>query len=118
MIDCDHTPKVARGMCRSCYGKWHYQNNKSDYRNSVDDGRKRREWLFRGVREGPCSRCGFMPEDPCQMDMHHVYDDKVMKVTDMVRERGMQDLIMEIGKCDLLCANCHRLVSRIRGAIR
>lgn len=53
-----------------------------------------------------CSRC---PErDPACLDFHHV-DDKKFSVASMCnRNRNIADIIDEMLKCIVLCANCHR----------
>lgn len=49
-------------------------------------------WLM--FREDTCSRCGFIPEHPSQLDVDHIDGDK--------RNNSPDNL-------QTLCANCHRL---------
>lgn len=43
-----------------------------------------------------CERCGFIPEDLCQLDVHHLNGDH--------SDNGLENL-------QTICANCHRLES-------
>ena len=55
---------------------------------------------------GKCIRCGY---DECiaALEFHHRDpSEKEIRLTD----RSMEKLRAEAAKCDLLCANCHRIV--------
>lgn len=43
------------------------------------------------------------------MDFDHVRGSKVGNVSEMLGSTSLADLLMEIAKCDVVCANCHRL---------
>src|ERR1700674_3406118 len=66
--------------------------------------------LLRDLRKGPCADCGKVFE-PHQMDFDHRNPaDKLFRLTEgraMLLSRAR--LFSEIGKCDVVCANCHRL---------
>lgn len=67
----------------------------------------------RALKERPCTDCGgsFPPE--C-MDFDHVGEGKRRSVSAMVRYSW--DLVLtEIAKCELVCANCHRIRTAKRG---
>ena len=51
---------------------------------------------YRRYKGNICERCGFVPENPCQLDVHHV---------DENHENNEQSNLQT------LCANCHRLVT-------
>lgn len=56
-----------------------------------------------------CIRCGFN-EHPCALDFHHrEKSTKVFGVSQM-GYCSEEKIMIEIEKCDLLCANCHRIV--------
>jgi predicted HNH restriction endonuclease len=46
-------------------------------------------------RKHVCERCEFIPEARCQLDVHHIDNDKTNNTADNLQT---------------LCANCHRLV--------
>jgi len=53
-----------------------------------------------------CARC---PErHPAALDFHHESDDKEKAVSQMINKCGWEKLMVEIDKCTVLCANCHR----------
>lgn len=63
----------------------------------------------------PCADCGdFFP--PCVMDYDHVRGEKRYKISDLVRGGfPISTIDEEISKCDLVCANCHRIRTNQRG---
>jgi hypothetical protein len=86
-----------------------YQKNKVLTRDRSRAKRKTdREWL-NGLKDNPCIGCG-LSWPPCVMEFHHrEAKDKVGSVGNLLLNAGRQKVIDEIAKCDLLCANCHRI---------
>jgi hypothetical protein len=60
----------------------------------------------------PCLDCGqsFPPE--C-MDFDHVRDGKSFSIAHF-NNRSLDALLEEIDKCDIVCANCHRIRTKAR----
>ena len=56
----------------------------------------------------PCITCG--EDDPVVLDFdHRDGNTKIGNISDMARfSLGLDTLMKEIKKCDVLCANCHR----------
>jgi len=55
-----------------------------------------------------CVICGYK-KCAAALDFHHIDNDKLFNVSQMIREGCSLNKIMEeIKKCELLCANCHR----------
>lgn len=71
-------------------------------------GRKRRIVEYLG---GQCSRCGFKSEHLCVYDCHHrETEEKDFGIAQLIKYRVTWDeLVVELDKCELLCANCHRI---------
>lgn len=69
-------------------------------------GRKR--GLIRTVKERPCADCG-VQYPYYVMDLDHARGDKILNMAVTVA-RGFSDeeILAEIAKCDVVCANCHR----------
>ena len=81
---------------------------------SIGLDRKREQWraqarLLDGLRDRPCVDCGeCFP--PCAMDFDHRDPNaKRSAVTRMIGRAGTARILDEVAKCDIVCANCHRL---------
>jgi hypothetical protein len=58
--------------------------------------------------------CGGTFPTEC-MDLDHVRGDKIDNVSSLLaRTAPMEEVIAEVEKCDLVCANCHRIRTRKR----
>ena len=58
--------------------------------------------------EAGCSECGYN-EHPKALDYHHVEDNKVESISQMLATgHSIDDIEKEIEKCIVLCSNCHR----------
>jgi hypothetical protein len=65
--------------------------------------------LLEALREVPCADCGGR-FPPCAMDFDHRDPmTKTTGVTRMVGRAGETRILAEVAKCDIVCANCHRL---------
>ena len=63
-------------------------------------------------RDHPCVDCG--ETDPVVLEFDHLRDKKFGIATG-IRNRNWQDVLDEIAKCDVVCANCHRRRTTKRG---
>jgi hypothetical protein len=63
--------------------------------------------LVRELKSKPCADCGgrFPPE---VMDFDHLRDKEDL-ISKLVYQTGTQRLLAELDKCEVVCANCHRL---------
>ena len=59
------------------------------------------------IKSKPCNDCG-VKYPPYVMDFHHTGDDKIYTIAAM-GTYSIEKIDKEIAKCDLLCANCHRI---------
>lgn len=98
-------------VCQNEYSRSHYQRNKQYYliRNRTRKD-ERRQWLLDFLKDKICEICG-ENRTPC-LDFDHV--DPLMKSFNIgqglfLRGLGMEQIVTEIEKCRILCANCHRL---------
>jgi hypothetical protein len=58
--------------------------------------------------DGFCADCGqWFP--PCAMDFDHVRGVKVRTVSQLIPNSSLEKLLLEIDKCELVCACCHRI---------
>jgi len=82
--------------------------------DSPNLARKRATWrrqaqLLDSLRDVPCEDCA-RRFPPCAMDFDHRDPDmKRQAVTRMIGRAGINGILAEVAKCDIVCANCHRL---------
>jgi hypothetical protein len=109
----------ARGIrhvyCRDCmrsYMREHYLRNKETYirhakMNSAryTEINRRRCWEY--LSEHPCIDCG--ESDPMVLEFdHRERAHKRIAVSLLLRAGPWRNVLSEIRKCDVRCANCHR----------
>jgi len=112
----EFTPKgkVRQSYCRSCvseYSREYYRQHKDAYvAAAARHHRKIRETL-RGAKDKPCADCGrSFPYYVMDFD-HREGEEKLCNVSELncYRRVSMKNLLAEIAKCDVVCANCHRI---------
>ena len=98
--------------CRSAYGRLHYEENRDKYLSRTRDRRHQRDtywsWLMSYLASHPCVDCGQTEPIVLQFD-HREGSTKVDTVGSMLNRASWGTLLNEIAKCDVRCANCHRL---------
>ena len=68
------------------------------------------------MKNVPCADCGHK-FDPCSMDFDHKPGTKSFNISQGIRSKiGFHDLTEEIAKCEVVCANCHRVRTKARFA--
>lgn len=106
-----------RWSCRTCEAAYYQQYLAGPgvrrLRNKVKSVRKKtmRKHID-ALKEGPCLRCGYTFPPYC-MDWDHT--DSAGKVESVSRaldnSMPVAQILEEVGKCQLLCSNCHRIVT-------
>lgn len=106
------TKPPGRHMTKSQYektGRRYYEKNKElcIKRNAISRGKRRVEWHDFKSRLA-CSVCGF--SHPAVIDFHH-RDPSTKKgsVFRLAADGKWRRAYEEAMKCDVLCANCHRI---------
>jgi 5-methylcytosine-specific restriction endonuclease McrA len=86
--------KSAKYQCKSCW-------NKRTYKAGIDKLNK-----IKMSRGGKCEMCGYSKYLGA-LQWHHL--DSSIKEYAIGHRRGLKEtqLLQEISKCQLLCANCH-----------
>ena len=114
--------QVYQTSCKSChkiYSDAHYIKNKSKYIKKAKNRTKtyRTEmytFLIEYFSSHPCIDCG--QSNPLVLEFDHVRGKKVAAVSEMVAgQYSKQTILEEIEKCDVRCANCHRIKTAERG---
>lgn len=96
--------------CRAAYHREHYLKHKPRY---VENARvrnqrvweERKRWMIEFFRTHPCVDCG--ETDIIVLEFDHL-EDKAFGVAHGARWRKWEDVLAEMAKCEVVCANCHR----------
>jgi hypothetical protein len=91
--------------CKPCRRR----DNKASYdRTGKDRYQKKRVWLNE-LKNHPCEDCErkFPPE--CMDFDHRQGEKKSFNIGSKLPSRSKERILEEIEKCDLVCANCHRM---------
>lgn len=105
---------TLRNPCKDCMNSrrraWFKANPDRRNAKAREDRRRRREWLDSLKADKPCLDCGG-EFPPYVMDFDH--RDPATKLHNVARmldrNRPETEILAEIAKCDLVCANCHRI---------
>jgi hypothetical protein len=74
---------------------------------SLTKAERLRAWTYAYKRDRGCQRCD--EDDPTTLQFHHVRGDKDSGVGAMIANSyPEEDVLTEVEKCTVLCANCHR----------
>jgi hypothetical protein len=103
--------------CRAAYKREHYAANRDRYiANALHRKRtvvEERAWeLLTFLGDRPCVDCG--ESDPLVLEFDHI-GEKSFNVGKGLRDCNWQSVLDEIGKCEVVCANCHRRRTALRG---
>lgn len=81
-------------MCRLCF--------------KLHDGKRALKEECVNYKGGECIRCGYS-KCLAAFDFHHRDpQEKDVKISDFRKRKFTDEIKLELDKCDLLCANCHR----------
>ena len=96
--------------CRKDYSRKHYGIRTDYYKNKVNRNKEKIKDIILQYKQGKkCSRCNF--SNPLALDFHHKNPkDKEFSISKAyIKGIGIEKLEKEIAKCEILCANCHRI---------
>lgn len=97
----EHTQEYDREWYRANKDRLHA--NKRESKNKYRDDR--REFLMI-LKSDPCIDCKRQFK-PWQMDFDHLRDKK-FNIGNAIFRLSKEEILEEIKKCELVCANCHR----------
>lgn len=105
--------KTRQYHCKDCsrlYTQKHYKKNKEYYlqkakkRNQIIKHKiKKYTWSY--LSEHPCVDCG--EDDPVVLEFDHIKNKNAV-ISEMYRNYTLENVKLEISKCQVRCANCHR----------
>lgn len=91
------------------YSRKYYEANKEKVKAKAAETKKRQRAAFADFKATlKCNRCGF--NHPAALDFHHT--DPTIKesiVSNLISNGCYTRAKLEMDKCEVLCANCHRL---------
>lgn len=110
---------VPQSKCRECnkrYQKKHYKSNKHSYitKNNIYRN-KNYSLLLDYLRTRACKDCG--NSDLRVLEFDHLYNKKV-GISKLIRNASWETVLLEISKCEIVCANCHRIRTLTRSNSR
>jgi lysyl-tRNA synthetase class I len=91
------------------YQKKYYQKNADYYVAKAKERRAYLKGIIDSAKDLPCMDCG-VRYPPYVMDLdHRDPSQKVGNVSSMLNLNSEKKIRDEIAKCDVVCANCHRI---------
>jgi hypothetical protein len=90
------------------YSKKYYEKNKDKVKATTKATKRKFRTRWKEYKATlACTQCG--ENHPATLDFHHFIREKSnRKVFNLIHNQNWQDLMGEIKKCIVLCANCHR----------
>lgn len=104
--------------CRAAYKRAHYAAHQKRYvANAAARTRRvtvtRTRFIIDYLGRHPCVDCG--EADPLVLEFDHL-GDKKFNISEAIRGyRSMDAFLVELQKCEVVCANCHRRRTAVRG---
>ena len=92
----------------------HYSANKEIMKiraktYTTNNRQKLREYINQLKKETPCMDCE-IKYPPCVLDFDHVIGKKKKNISSLISDSvSLETLQTEINKCEIVCANCHRI---------
>lgn len=103
-------PDGLSAKCKDCnkeYLKEHYQKNKEYYSDKRERNRDvYRKEFYEFLLTKSCQSCGVSDIRVLEFDHR---SDKSFNISSKMANMPLKALMLEIEKCDILCANCHRI---------
>jgi hypothetical protein len=83
---------------------------------SVQRNQAKKRGILQAIKlERGCADCGYN-EHPAALDFdHRPGEEKLLLLGRDLSKYGINRLLAEAEKCDVVCANCHRIRTSVRG---
>jgi hypothetical protein len=109
-------PPTEESRLAGClYAKTQRDANKAVWLQKESAKRQSRRAFINSFKDKPCTYCGEQLPPWC-MDFDHVRGEKLKNVSHMLYS-SFTRIKAEIDKCELVCANCHRVRTRNNSVI-
>ena len=99
----ERNPEVSKERCRV----YKEANRNKERKRAREHNAKRRRMLDAIKQETGCMDCTYN-EHPVALDFDHVRGKKLFQISAKVT-KTWESLMEEIAKCEVVCANCHRI---------
>lgn len=99
------TKDLLQRGCRECKAE-QYKRNSGKYKEGSKRARERRNQKLAEIKSKPCTDCK-VSYPPYVMHFDHIGSDKVANIAYLMDHASWEVILLEIAKCELVCANCH-----------
>lgn len=106
-----NTKSGYRSQCKLCHSKNNCVSEKTEhYKNKRANVRQRnRRYIYNYLQDKSCKDCGDTRWQVLEFD-HINQEDKKYQISQMVcSSHSIETIQSEIDKCEIRCANCHKL---------
>ena len=103
--------RIRQSVCRACRREYDAEYHRRTRERRLEQKRRYHadlvEW-HRSLKDAPCSDCGGRFHHAAMTWDHREPRSKAFDVSTMIgRTHSTRQILGEIAKCDLVCANCH-----------
>lgn len=100
--------------CKALFqGEWYRSHKQEHYQRNINKRRELRQKLDDFLVGRKCIDCG--NPNPIVLEFDHVKGNKRDNVARLVNNAvSWESILAEIAKCEIRCANCHRIVTVAR----
>ena len=115
LFDMFHKNKTTKDglsfLCKNCANaakrrSYRKHGRSKDAETQLRNRKLRQDYVLDYLEQHPCVKCG--ETDIRVLEFNHIDpSQKYFEVSRLLQNYGMQKLIDEIDKCEVLCANCH-----------
>lgn len=110
-----HKSDGLQTRCKQCsadHSKSRYIKEKPKLRLQIKLASQKRiafngQFVWDYLKKHPCVDCG--EGNPVVLEFDHVRDIKVRAISKLIWEKSIDAIVSEIEKCEIRCANCHRI---------
>lgn len=93
---------------QNAYTRMWYRKNKESVLRRKRERKQEIKAAVRNMKDVPCADCG--ERYPYYvMDFDHIQGDKIANVATLVNNGNWLQILEEVQKCEIVCANCHRI---------
>ena len=100
------------------YGGWHEKRGtvppfREDVKFKFYERYHARKAALIALKGGQCMDCGYKAH-PAALEFDHVRGSKVCSIATLLQGARWEEVLTEVAKCELVCANCHAIRTQTR----